>query len=158
MGRHHGKGLVTPFSSQHTWFPFYSRANIMLTDFCLLLSFHVLMYLQFSLVPSNFQMQEPYTASYKNVGHDFFILKFIFYWVYSCYYIALIGDSNNCLCLYWFQVRERCKKEWTMFRVHMTNAEKAYYKEMGINPMIRLISQPGLLIKNIYKTYDLILA
>lgn len=97
MGRHHGKGLVTPFSSQHTWFPFYSRANIMLTDSCLLLSFHVLMYLQFSLVLSNFQMQEPYTASYKNAGHDFFILKFIFYWVYSCYCIALIGDSNNCL-------------------------------------------------------------
>ena len=65
----------------------------MLTDSCLLLSFHVLMYLQFSLVLSNFQMQEPYTASYKNAGHDFFI----FYWVYSCYCIALIGDSNNCL-------------------------------------------------------------
>ncbi|RVW95353.1 DNA-directed RNA polymerases IV and V subunit 2 [Vitis vinifera] len=32
------------------------------------------------------------------------------------------------------QVRERCKKEWTMFRVRMTNAEKTYYKEMGINP------------------------
>ncbi|KAL6328605.1 hypothetical protein AAG906_003290 [Vitis piasezkii] len=34
----------------------------------------------------------------------------------------------------WQGVRERCKKEWTMFRVRMTNAEKAYYKEMGINP------------------------
>ncbi|RVX05729.1 hypothetical protein CK203_027377 [Vitis vinifera] len=34
----------------------------------------------------------------------------------------------------WQGVRERCKKEWTMFRVRMTNAEKTYYKEMGINP------------------------
>ncbi|KAL6342824.1 hypothetical protein AAG906_016843 [Vitis piasezkii] len=34
----------------------------------------------------------------------------------------------------WQGVREKCKKEWTMFRVRMTNAEKAYYKEMGINP------------------------
>uniref|UniRef100_F6HRK7 Lysine ketoglutarate reductase trans-splicing protein n=2 Tax=Vitis vinifera TaxID=29760 RepID=F6HRK7_VITVI len=34
----------------------------------------------------------------------------------------------------WQGVREKCKKEWTMFRVRMTNAKKAYYKEMGINP------------------------
>ncbi|KAL6345075.1 hypothetical protein AAG906_013558 [Vitis piasezkii] len=34
----------------------------------------------------------------------------------------------------WQGVKERCKKEWTMFRVRMTNAEKAYYKEMRISP------------------------
>ncbi|XP_068665344.1 uncharacterized protein [Aristolochia californica] len=29
-------------------------------------------------------------------------------------------------------VRERCKKEWAMFQDRMADAEKAYYKEMGI--------------------------
>lgn len=30
------------------------------------------------------------------------------------------------------QVRERCRKEWTMFQGRMAEAEKAYFKEMGI--------------------------
>ncbi|TYG62962.1 hypothetical protein ES288_D07G273800v1 [Gossypium darwinii] len=31
------------------------------------------------------------------------------------------------------QVRERCKKEWSMFQNRMTDAEKAYYESMGIS-------------------------
>ncbi|XP_054806797.1 uncharacterized protein LOC129309305 isoform X1 [Prosopis cineraria] len=34
----------------------------------------------------------------------------------------------------WQGVRERCRKEWTMFQSRMTNAENAYYKAMGIDP------------------------
>ncbi|XP_050221517.1 uncharacterized protein LOC126671756 isoform X2 [Mercurialis annua] len=34
----------------------------------------------------------------------------------------------------WEGVRERCRKEWTMFQDRMSNAEKAYYEAMGIDP------------------------
>ncbi|XP_073286860.1 uncharacterized protein [Primulina huaijiensis] len=34
----------------------------------------------------------------------------------------------------WEGVRERCRNEWTMFRDRLSAAEKAYYKEMGIDP------------------------
>ncbi|XP_022774360.1 uncharacterized protein LOC111316611 [Durio zibethinus] len=34
----------------------------------------------------------------------------------------------------WEVVRERCRKEWTMFQDRMTNAEKAYYEAMGMKP------------------------
>ncbi|GMJ09383.1 hypothetical protein like AT3G27470 [Hibiscus trionum] len=34
----------------------------------------------------------------------------------------------------WEGVRERCRKEWTMFQERLTNAEKAYYGALGINP------------------------
>ncbi|KAB2023057.1 hypothetical protein ES319_D07G255300v1 [Gossypium barbadense] len=33
----------------------------------------------------------------------------------------------------WKGVRERCKKEWSMFQNRMTDAEKAYYESMGIS-------------------------
>jgi hypothetical protein len=32
------------------------------------------------------------------------------------------------------QVRARCRKEWGMFQTRMAEAEKAYYKMMGITP------------------------
>ncbi|XP_020110385.1 uncharacterized protein LOC109725557 [Ananas comosus] len=34
----------------------------------------------------------------------------------------------------WEGVRERCRKEWGMFQTRMADAEKAYYKKMGITP------------------------
>ncbi|GFY91451.1 lysine ketoglutarate reductase trans-splicing protein [Actinidia rufa] len=34
----------------------------------------------------------------------------------------------------WQGVRERCKKEWSLFRSRVAAAEKAYYKSMGIDP------------------------
>ncbi|KAI9170162.1 hypothetical protein LWI28_023455 [Acer negundo] len=34
----------------------------------------------------------------------------------------------------WQGVRERCRKEWTMFQSRMANAERAYYKAIGIDP------------------------
>ncbi|KAK9108230.1 hypothetical protein Syun_024241 [Stephania yunnanensis] len=34
----------------------------------------------------------------------------------------------------WQGVRERCKKEWTMFQGRMAAAEKKYYRELGIDP------------------------
>ncbi|XP_020591584.1 uncharacterized protein LOC110032332 [Phalaenopsis equestris] len=34
----------------------------------------------------------------------------------------------------WEGVRERCRKEWGMFQTRLTDAEKAYYKKMGIAP------------------------
>ncbi|XWS30416.1 hypothetical protein CRYUN_Cryun24cG0115800 [Craigia yunnanensis] len=34
----------------------------------------------------------------------------------------------------WEVVRERCRKEWTMFQDRMTNAEKAYFEAMGMKP------------------------
>ncbi|XP_021659919.1 uncharacterized protein LOC110649595 isoform X2 [Hevea brasiliensis] len=34
----------------------------------------------------------------------------------------------------WEGVRERCRKEWDMFQNRMTNAEKAYFQAMGIDP------------------------
>ncbi|XP_073145934.1 uncharacterized protein [Henckelia pumila] len=34
----------------------------------------------------------------------------------------------------WEGVRERCGHEWTMFQDRLSAAEKAYYKEMGIDP------------------------
>ncbi|PIA51660.1 hypothetical protein AQUCO_01100489v1 [Aquilegia coerulea] len=34
----------------------------------------------------------------------------------------------------WLGVRERCRKEWTMFQGRMASAEKKYYIELGINP------------------------
>lgn len=32
------------------------------------------------------------------------------------------------------QVRERCRREWTMFQDRMATAEMAYYKAMGMDP------------------------
>ena len=32
------------------------------------------------------------------------------------------------------QVRERCRREWTMFQERMATAEKAYFESMGIDP------------------------
>lgn len=34
----------------------------------------------------------------------------------------------------WEGVRERCRKEWTMFQDRMTNAENVYYKAMEMDP------------------------
>ncbi|PON64255.1 hypothetical protein PanWU01x14_125690 [Parasponia andersonii] len=34
----------------------------------------------------------------------------------------------------WQGVRERCKKEWTMFQSRFANAEKAYFESQGIGP------------------------
>ncbi|KAA8533215.1 hypothetical protein F0562_033252 [Nyssa sinensis] len=34
----------------------------------------------------------------------------------------------------WQGVRERCRREWTMFQGRVANAEKDYYKAMGIDP------------------------
>ncbi|KAF5450225.1 hypothetical protein F2P56_030593 [Juglans regia] len=34
----------------------------------------------------------------------------------------------------WQGVRERCRKEWTMFQSRMTKAEHTYFKDMGIDP------------------------
>jgi hypothetical protein len=34
----------------------------------------------------------------------------------------------------WEGVRARCRKEWGMFQTRMAEAEKAYYKMMGITP------------------------
>ncbi|GMP57843.1 hypothetical protein CsSME_00021750 [Camellia sinensis var. sinensis] len=34
----------------------------------------------------------------------------------------------------WQAVRERCKREWTMFQNRVANAEKAYYTSIGIDP------------------------
>ncbi|XWS40675.1 hypothetical protein CRYUN_Cryun17cG0015700 [Craigia yunnanensis] len=34
----------------------------------------------------------------------------------------------------WEGVRERCRKEWTMFQARMTNAEKSYFEAMGMKP------------------------
>ncbi|KAE9454140.1 hypothetical protein C3L33_13958, partial [Rhododendron williamsianum] len=34
----------------------------------------------------------------------------------------------------WQGVRERCRREWKMFQDRLSNAEKAYYKSMGIDP------------------------
>ncbi|KAJ7974670.1 Lysine ketoglutarate reductase trans-splicing protein (DUF707) [Quillaja saponaria] len=34
----------------------------------------------------------------------------------------------------WEGVRERCKKEWTMFQDRMANAERAYFQSMGVDP------------------------
>ncbi|KAL6136220.1 hypothetical protein ACLB2K_061521 [Fragaria x ananassa] len=34
----------------------------------------------------------------------------------------------------WEGVRERCRREWTMFQARMAGAEKAYFEEMGIDP------------------------
>ncbi|XP_024029497.1 uncharacterized protein LOC21403478 [Morus notabilis] len=34
----------------------------------------------------------------------------------------------------WEGVRERCRREWTMFQDRMTSAEKAYFEAMGIDP------------------------
>ncbi|CAI9093034.1 OLC1v1028435C1 [Oldenlandia corymbosa var. corymbosa] len=34
----------------------------------------------------------------------------------------------------WQGVRERCRREWTMFQTRFSNAEKAYYMEKGIDP------------------------
>ncbi|XP_028752347.1 uncharacterized protein LOC114712062 [Neltuma alba] len=34
----------------------------------------------------------------------------------------------------WQGVRERCRKEWTMFQSRLTKAENEYYKAMGIHP------------------------
>ncbi|XP_058101944.1 uncharacterized protein LOC131246093 isoform X2 [Magnolia sinica] len=34
----------------------------------------------------------------------------------------------------WEGVRDRCRKEWTIFQGRMADAEKAYFKEMGITP------------------------
>ncbi|KAL8458700.1 hypothetical protein ACS0TY_036269 [Phlomoides rotata] len=34
----------------------------------------------------------------------------------------------------WHGVRQRCRQEWDMFRHRMENAEKSYYKSIGIDP------------------------
>lgn len=38
---------------------------------------------------------------------------------------------NHAWC--WWQVRERCKREWTMFQSRLANAEDAYYKAVGVD-------------------------
>ncbi|ONI30351.1 hypothetical protein PRUPE_1G246200 [Prunus persica] len=34
----------------------------------------------------------------------------------------------------WQGVRERCRKEWTMFQMRVANAENAYFKAIGVDP------------------------
>ncbi|XP_071926852.1 uncharacterized protein [Coffea arabica] len=43
------------------------------------------------------------------------------------------GESENGQAA-WRGVRERCQREWSMFSRRMENAEKAYYKDKGIDP------------------------
>lgn len=43
------------------------------------------------------------------------------------------GESHNGKAP-WQGVRERCRKEWTMFQTRFTNAEKAYFRQQGIDP------------------------
>ncbi|XP_057948782.1 uncharacterized protein LOC131144263 [Malania oleifera] len=43
------------------------------------------------------------------------------------------GESHNGKAP-WEGVRERCRKEWTIFQTRITNAENAYFKKMGIDP------------------------
>jgi len=38
----------------------------------------------------------------------------------------------NLFC--WSQVRERCRKEWTMFQTRLTSAENAYFRAAGLDP------------------------
>ncbi|KAI3902778.1 hypothetical protein MKW92_027975 [Papaver armeniacum] len=38
----------------------------------------------------------------------------------------------------WEGVRDRCTKEWSIFRNRFSDADKAYYKEMGIDPHIHV--------------------
>ncbi|XP_059446018.1 uncharacterized protein LOC132177636 [Corylus avellana] len=43
------------------------------------------------------------------------------------------GESQNGKAP-WQGVRDRCRKEWTIFQGRMANAEHAYFKAMGIDP------------------------
>ncbi|XP_024023885.1 uncharacterized protein LOC21410333 isoform X2 [Morus notabilis] len=43
------------------------------------------------------------------------------------------GESHNGKAP-WQGVRERCRKEWTMFQTRFANAEKAYFQQQGIDP------------------------
>jgi len=58
---------------------------------------------------------------------------------YSCYFMQVLQLLNNNMhddepCPWcWWQVRERCKKEWTMFQSRLANAEDAYYKAVGVD-------------------------
>ncbi|XP_068332152.1 uncharacterized protein [Pyrus communis] len=43
------------------------------------------------------------------------------------------GESQNGKAP-WQGVRERCRKEWTMFQMRVANAENAYFKAIGVDP------------------------
>lgn len=43
------------------------------------------------------------------------------------------GESHNGKAP-WQGVRDRCRKEWTMFQTRFANAEKAYFQQQGIDP------------------------
>jgi len=45
-------------------------------------------------------------------------------------YKYIYADGSNAVDC---QVRERCRKEWTMFQSRMARAENAYYKAVGID-------------------------
>ncbi|XP_062110429.1 uncharacterized protein LOC133822194 isoform X1 [Humulus lupulus] len=45
------------------------------------------------------------------------------------------GESHNGKAP-WQGVRERCRKEWTMFQSRFSNAEKNYFKSQGVDPSI----------------------
>ncbi|BAT89865.1 hypothetical protein VIGAN_06098000, partial [Vigna angularis var. angularis] len=58
---------------------------------------------------------------------------------YTCYIIQILRLLNSNIhvdesCPWcWWQVRERCKKEWKMFQSRLANVEYAYYKAMRVN-------------------------
>lgn len=49
------------------------------------------------------------------------------------------GDSENGKP--WVGVRDRCQKEWKTFQVRLENAEKAYYKSIGVEPPNSSVTQ-----------------
>lgn len=67
------------------------------------------------------------------------LLYIITFEFYPCCYVScddmimFINRDFGYVMHYWWQVRERCKLEWQMFRNRLANAEKDYYKSMSIN-------------------------
>lgn len=45
---------------------------------------------------------------------------------------GLFIKYDNFLC--WCQVKERCRKEWTMFQNRLASAERTYFRTAGLDP------------------------
>jgi len=72
--------------------------------------------------------KKPWEGVSKNLGCTFLQHLLGIYCVFW-YFNLKLNNGNKWILV---QVRERCNKEWGMFRGRMAEAEKKYYESMGI--------------------------
>lgn len=68
---------------------------------------------------------------------DLICQEAVLQWMELLFYANTFTTKYACMLMNhawcWWQVRERCKREWTMFQSRLANAEDAYYKAVGVD-------------------------